>query len=241
MVICSTVDQVGSSLLFRARIWDERVWAVDPCRTCRLRFANHSGRGAHQPSISRTRLISSNSIAAGRDEPLAPSFTAVEMSATPRGEAFRETPGDLENEVLKRRWEASKKAKLVAVEPQKDEEAAKGGFTGLVGTLVKEARVLREERGAKVIGVVANRVRTARRVHEALAKEEGCEAILLTGRSRPYDRDAIWEGWQPFIGLGGKRYAEKTVFVVATQCVLLKWARIWTSMIGDRDREHGRD
>jgi CRISPR-associated endonuclease/helicase Cas3 len=56
-------------------------------------------------------------------------------------------------------------------------------------------------------------------VHEVLVKEEGCEAILLTGRSRPYDRDAIWGAWKPVIGLDGERYAEKTVFVVATQCI----------------------
>jgi len=145
--------------------------------------------------------------------PLELPFTVVEMSATPRGDAIRETPEDLENEILKRRWGASKRTKLVAVEPHKDEEAAKGGFTGLVEGLVREARVLRDERGGKVIGVIANRVRTARRVHESLAKDEGCKAILLTGRSRPYDRDRIWEKWKPVIGLGGNRDSQEIVFV----------------------------
>jgi CRISPR-associated endonuclease/helicase Cas3 len=217
-VICSTVDQVGSSLLFRGygtseygrpiraglAAYDSLI-ILDEAHTSRA-FAETLG------AIERYR--------GWAEQPLELPFTVVEMSATPRfGEAIRETAEDRDNEVLKRRWGASKRTKLVAVEPHKDEDAAKGGFTGLVGGLVKEARALRDGRGAKVIGVIANRVRTARRVHDVLVKEEGCEAILLTGRSRPYDRDAIWKEWKPVIGLGGGRYAEKTVFVVATQCI----------------------
>jgi CRISPR-associated endonuclease/helicase Cas3 len=217
VVICSTVDQVGSSLLFRAYGTSEYGLSIraglaaydsliilDEAHTSRA-FAETLG------AIERYR--------GWADEPLALPFTVVEMSATPRGDSFRETARDLENKVLKRRWGASKRTKLVTVEPLKDEEAKKGGFTGLVVGLVKEARALRDERGAKVIGVIANRVRTARRVHEVLVKEQGCKAILLTGRSRPYDRDAIWEAWKPVIGLDGERYAEETVFVVATQCI----------------------
>lgn len=218
VVICSTVDQVGSGLLFRAYGTSEYGRSI---RAGLVAFDSliildeaHTSRAFAETleAIERYR--------GWAEVPLELPFTVVEMSATPRlGEAIRETGEDLDNELLKRRWGASKRTKLVAVEPHKDEDAAKGGFTGLVGGLVKEARALREERGAKVIGVIANRVRTARRVHEVLVKEEGCEAILLTGRSRPYDRDAIWEEWKPVIGLGGERYAEKTVFVVATQCI----------------------
>ena len=217
VVICSTVDQIGSSLLFRAYGTSEYG------RSIRAGLAAYDSLiildEAHTSRAFAETLGFIDKYRGWADVQLELPFTVVEMSATPRGDAIRETPEDLENEVLKRRWGASKRTKLVAVEPHKDEEAAKGGFTGLVGGLVKEARALREERGAKVIGVIANRVRTARRVHELLIKDEGCEAILLTGRSRPYDRDAIWEMWKPVIGLGGKRDPEKTVLVVATQCI----------------------
>jgi CRISPR-associated endonuclease/helicase Cas3 len=218
VVICSTVDQVGSGLLFRAYGTSEYG------RSIRAGLAAYDSLiildEAHTSRAFAETLGAIERYRGWAEVPLELPFTVVEMSATPRlGEAIRETGEDLDNEVLKRRWGASKRTKLVAVETHKDEEAAKGGFTGLVGGLVKEARALREERGAKVIGVIANRVRTARRVHEVLVKEEGCEAILLTGRSRPYDRDAIWEKWKPVIGLGGKRDPEKTVFVVATQCI----------------------
>ena len=217
VVICSTVDQVGSSLLFRAYGTSEYG------RSIRAGLAAFDSLiildEAHTSGAFAETLGAIKRYRGWADEPLILPFTVVEMSATPRADAIRETSQDLENEVLKRRWSASKRTKLVAVEPQKDEEAATGGFTGLVNGLVKEARALRDERGAKVIGVIANRVRTARRVHELLVQDQDCEAILLTGRSRPYDRDRIWEKWKPVVGLGRTSDDGKPVFVVATQCI----------------------
>lgn len=217
VVICSTVDQVGSSLLFRAYGISEYG------RSIRAGLAAHDSLiildEAHTSGAFAETLGAIKRYRCWADEPLALPFAVVEMSATPRVDAIRETSQDLENDVLKSRWSASKRTKLVVLEPQKDEEAATGGFTGLVNGLVKEARAQRDERGAKVIGVIANRVRTARRVHELLVQDQDCEAILLTGRSRPYDRDRIWEKWKPVIGLGRTRDSEKPVFVVATQCI----------------------
>jgi CRISPR-associated endonuclease/helicase Cas3 len=217
VVVCSTVDQVGSSLLFRTYGTSEygrsiraglvaydSLILLDEAHTSRA-FAETLGL------ITRYREWA--------DQPLELPFTVVEMSATPRGGALRESAKDLENHVLKRRWQARKRTKLVLVEPSKGEEAAKGGFTALVEGLAQEARALRDERGARVIGVIANRVRTARRAHDALSKDEGCEAILLTGRSRSYDRDRIWEQWKAIISLDRMSDAEKPVFVVATQCI----------------------
>jgi CRISPR-associated endonuclease/helicase Cas3 len=217
VVICSTVDQVGSSLLFRAYGTSEYGRSIRAALA-----ANDSLVILDEAHTSRAFAETLGLIGRYRDwadERLALPFTVVEMSATPRGDAFRETAGDLKNKVLERRWGASKRVRLVPVEPRKDEEAAKGGFTSLVEGLVREARALRDERGAKVIGVIANRVRTARRVHESLAKDDECKAILLTGRSRPYDRDRIWKKWKPVVGLGGNRDLQETVFVVATQCI----------------------
>jgi len=216
-VICSTVDQVGSSLLFRA------YGASEYGRPIR------AGLVAYDSLIILDEAHTSHAFAetlgwiakyrGWAEQPLDLPLTVVEMSATPRGEAFRETQKDRENEVLKRRWEAGKRARLVVVEPNDQEEAAKGGFTALVEGLVREARAMRDEHGAKVIGVIANRVLTARRLHDALSADAGCESILLTGRTRPYDRDGIWRKWGPQIELGRCSEPDKPVFVVATQCI----------------------
>jgi len=46
------------------------------------------------------------------------------------------------------------------------------------------------------------------------------DRILLTGRIRPLDRDKIWETWRKKIAAQPNRpQPEKTLFVVATQCV----------------------
>lgn len=216
-VICSTVDQVGSNLLFRA------YGASEYGRPIR------AGLAAYDSLIILDEAHTSHAfaetlkwIAKYRDwaeQPLNLPLTVVEMSATPRAEAFRETEKDLENVVLKRRWKAGKKTRLVVVEADGQEEADKGGFTALVEGLVREARAMRDKRGAKVIGVIANRVLTARRVHDALSAGKGSESVLLTGRTRPYDRDGVWKKWGPQIGSGRRSEPNKPIFVVATQCI----------------------
>jgi len=217
VVICSTVDQLGSSLLFRAYGTSEygrpiRAGLAANDSLIILDEAHTAGTFAETLAwIGRYRMRA--------EQPLQLPFTVVEMSATPRGNAFHESEEDRQHPVLKRRWEASKRTKLIAVDAKKDEDAAKGGFGGLIEALVGEARLMREQRAAKVIGVVVNRVATARQVHEQLVRDEGCDAVLLTGRSRPYDGDTIWEKWKPLIGLGRKADPDKPVFVIATQCI----------------------
>jgi CRISPR-associated endonuclease/helicase Cas3 len=218
VVICSTVDQVGSGLLFRA------YGASEYGRPIRAGLAaNDSLIILDEAHTSQPFAETLGWIRKYRDwaeRPLDLPFTVVEMSATPRnGEVFGEDDDDLKDTVLKERWEAEKRAKLVTEESKPSEESAKGGFTALVEGLVREARAMRDEHGAKTIGVIANRVLTARRVHEKLAEDPECDAILLTGRARPYDRDQLWDKWGPRIALGRKTDFEKPIFVVATQCI----------------------
>ena len=216
-VICSTVDQVGSSLLFRAY------------GTSRYSRPIRAGLAAYDSLIILDEAHTSQPFAetlgwigkyrGWSEHPLDHPFNVVEMSATPRGgEVFREQSDDREHPLLKQRWEAEKRARLVVASPEAEDESA-GGMTALVEKIAHEARMMRDEHGAKVIGVVVNRVMTARRVHQALAAEGECDAILLTGRARAYDRDSLWREWRPHIGLGRETVPGKPVFVVATQCI----------------------
>ncbi len=216
-VICSTVDQVGSSLLFRA------YGASEYARPMRAGLAACDSMvildEAHTSQPFAETLGWIDRYRGWAEQSLNLPFAVVEMSATPRcGEVFGEEDDDRANPVLKRRWEAEKRARLVVEEPKPSENASGGEFAGLIEGLVREARAMRD-RGAKVIGVIANRVATARSVYWSLKDEPDCDAILLTGRARSYDRDRIWETCEPRIGLDREADSEKPVFVIATQCI----------------------
>jgi CRISPR-associated endonuclease/helicase Cas3 len=214
-IVCSTVDQIGSSLLFQA-------YGVSPyARPIRAGLAAYDSLivldEAHtsQPFAETLGWIKRYRGWGGQQ--LEFPLTVVEMSATPRGsEVLEETEKDRQHPILQRRWETEKKARAVLEE---DETEGKGDRNKLVKALVREARTLRDRHGAKVIGVIANRVETARRAFEDLKNDDGCAAILLTGRARPYDRDRLWERWKTQIGLEREADPENTVFVVATQCI----------------------
>jgi CRISPR-associated endonuclease/helicase Cas3 len=217
LVVCSTVDQLGSSLLFRAYGTSGYSWPVRAALAAYDSLIILDEAHISQPfaeTLAQVRQYTAWSEERAGVEPL----KVVEMSATPSsgmGEVFRENTDDIQNPELRRRWTASKRASL-----QETEAGAKeGDFTPLVTQLVKSAQELLKD-GARVIGVIANRVGTARAVHESLSRDERAVAILLTGRARPYDRGQLWEKWKASIQLGRADGAPaKPVFVVATQCI----------------------
>lgn len=217
LVVCSTVDQLGSSLLFRAYGTSGYSWPIRAALSAYDSLIILDEAHISQPfaeTLARVRQYATWSDESAGVAPL----KVVEMSATPAsgtGEVFRENADDVQNPELERRWTASKRAVL-----QETEAGAKeGDFTPLVTQLIKSAQELLKD-GARVVGVIANRVGTARAVHESLRREERADAILLTGRARPYDRDQLWEKWKASIQLGRADSAPaKPVFVVATQCI----------------------
>lgn len=218
MVICSTVDQIGSSLLFRAYGTSEYSWPIRAALTAYDSLIILDEAHTSQPFAETLGLI--RQYQSWAEQPLPGGLKLVEMSATPRhGEVFSEEDDDRSDPVLKSRWSAEKRARLQLVEPFEGEQAEKGGFSALARALAKEARIFKES-GAKVIGIIANRVATARLIHRELAADPDSDAILLTGRARAYDRDALWKKWQPSIKLGREEGSPvKPVFVVATQCI----------------------
>ena len=218
--IClSTVDQVGSRLLFRG-------YGVGPNQR-----ALHAGLVGNdslilvdEAHLSRPFLESLKAVEFYRSErwaerPVTTPFQVVVMSAT-AGSATRAVGPDMEeaekkrppslqlNEArdknpsvcptLHRRLTTKKLAKLV--------ETTDAAF---VATIVAKALAVAElENGFKpvqVVGVVVNRVRTARLVAERLraayreqnpfldgeSENERPDVVLLTGRVRPYDRDEL--------------------------------------------------
>lgn len=216
LVVCSTVDQVGSSLLFRSYETSEYGRPIRAGLAALDSLIILDEAHTSQPFAESLERIRTYRGWAVRHLDLP--FTVVEMSATPRnGDVLREDAEDCTNEVLQKRWNAEKRARMVEV--KSGEEGKEAVRQGIAEALAREARSMRDERGARVIGVIANRVQTARDVYNALSGDSGSRAALLTGRARAYDRDRIWEEWSPMIGLDRGTDAEVPVFVVATQCI----------------------
>jgi CRISPR-associated endonuclease/helicase Cas3 len=165
------------------------------------------------------------------------------MSATAGASArpFDLSAKERQDTRLKPRIEASKRALLVPVavepitkklreeQPRKAREQERQNRLALADEIVAQARRqagidggTEQPNAPWVIGVVVNRVATARRVFEQLQKLDkatGAKTLLLTGRIRPFDRDRLLDEWLPRIRAGRKQEPEKTLFVVATQTV----------------------
>jgi CRISPR-associated endonuclease/helicase Cas3 len=168
--------------------------------------------------------------------------SVVRMSATVgTGEhPFDLLPDERNDERLRARLEASKQADLIEVkvdaitkkmrqeQPAKAREQEKRNREAVVQELVAQARRVADVGDAsseqhRVVGVVVNRVATARQVYESLRSSSNGllkhSALLLTGRIRPVDRDDLLGIWLPRIRAGRQQEPEETLFVVATQTV----------------------
>jgi CRISPR-associated endonuclease/helicase Cas3 len=214
VIAISTVDQVGSRLLFRGYglsdamkpvhaglLGQDVLWLLDEV---------HLSEPFRQTLSAIARRYRG-----WADVALTAPFSVVEMSATPGGKdlglRFALADADREHPVLSRRLEAKKPVELAADIKER----------AFVDTCAKRVGMFIGE-GTRTVGVVVNRVQTARDVADALTKTLSGKADvqLVTGRMRPLDRDAVEAAITPRIGAGRDRGVEsRPIVVVATQCI----------------------
>ena len=154
------------------------------------------------------------SICAVNSDLLPRRFPVVEMSATPANEhatRFELTDDDLEGSPrLKQLVEASKRAELVKVGGTRPaHETVPKKVVELIGTLRDRE---------KSVGVIVNRVRTARLTHAAL-REKGIAAHLVTGRMRPIDRESVLGAISLCVDPERPVPLEERTVVVSTQAI----------------------
>lgn len=230
-VVCTTVDQLGSRLLFRG-------YGVSP-RSVSI----HAGLAANdalilldeahcaepfRQTLEAVRLFRDEKWA---EQPLRSPFAFVEMSATPRSDAepFVLNGEDREHAELKQRLSATKPARLV-------ESQCKTATDEFAQELAALAEQLASQ-GSRRIAVMVNRVDTAKAVFEKLGAPTGDPAdeelagrslkALMIGRMRPLDRDELTRRWQPYLRVSTDRAERpaagddqrRPLFVVATQCL----------------------
>lgn len=208
-ILCSTVDQVGSRLLFRGYGVSDRMKPV------------HAGLlgvnslilldEAHLSEPFRQTLGSVCNTGLAR-------LKVALLSATPGQNAerpFTLSYEDQDHPVLSKRLKAPKVATLLKLKVDKTKAAT---------NFAREARTVAErlqEEGVSsaAVGIVVNRVALARDISKEL-RDSGKDVVLMIGRSRDIDRDKIISKLDPFrTGNQESRSKAKPLFVVATQCL----------------------
>lgn len=193
MIICSTVDQAGSRLLFRgygvsdhtrpihaALVSQDSTLIVDEAHISRP-FIETLGwvekyRRYEPPGSTTVRLP----------------FQCVQMTATlpaavTEAEQIALSDADREHRVLSPRLKGSKPVRLVV----EDKARGKVREATLAKRLAMEAQKILSEQQPRSLAVMVNRVATARLVHAELKKLSGARVSLLIGRLRPLDRKEL--------------------------------------------------
>ena len=208
-ILCSTVDQVGSRLLFRGYGVSDRMKPV------------HAGLlgmhslilldEAHLSEPFRQTLHAVQKVGGAKVRTVLLSATSGAKPKRP----FGLTEDDRTCRDLQDRLQAPKPAKLHVVHGSPGDDFVRVA-RGIAESLQKS------ELAAPAVGVVVNRVALAREVFEqlrSLENETGADAVLLIGRSRDVGRDQIIKKLVPFRTGEARESITNPLFVVATQCL----------------------
>ena len=205
-ILCSTVDQVGSRLLFRGYGVSNRMRPV---------HAGLLGEGtlillneAHLSEPFRETLENVRAIGTAK-------VRTVVLTATPGGSyerPFGLGVADHAHSILRRRIAAAKPATLM--KPIQSAPAA--AFAGAAREMAERLR--HGGVAAPAVGVVVNRVDLARAVFDELNESES-NCLLMIGRSRDVDRGPIESMLDPLRTDAPGRAEAGPLMVVATQCL----------------------
>lgn len=219
----STVDQIGSRLLFRGYGSSDRSASIHAGLlgndTLILLDEVHLAEPFAQTLEALSTTYRSTASA------LPDRFRVVRMSATAGKIAagtrvFGLAADDRDQPVLARRLSATKLGELAALKVTGDDEDAK---RAVVAQAAVQHSLALQRAGARVVGVVVNRVDTARQALASLRTQNvsTTDAELVTGRMRPIDRDdVVRRVLLPRCGSRQDRPAEsRPLVLVATQCI----------------------
>ncbi|HCT77036.1 MAG TPA: type I-U CRISPR-associated helicase/endonuclease Cas3 [Micromonosporaceae bacterium] len=209
-IITGTVDQIGSRLLFRGYGVSEYARPIDAALV-----GTDSLIIVDEAHLSRA-FTTTGAAALGMD---ATSITRqpilVTMSATTTGgpaDVHRITAADDRHPIARGRLHAPKRLNLVEVNATKAD-----ADTIVIAAMANLAAKLASHDAIKIVGVVVNTVARARAVFNRLRHNH--DAVLLTGRSRPADREYLLDRYYPRIRVNRDRETAKPLIVVATQTV----------------------
>lgn len=216
-VVASTVDQVGSRLLFRGYGRGSGVWPVYAALVANDSLIFLDEAHCAQPFLQTLQAV--RRYREWADAPLGRAFQPVVMSATPPPE-LRSRFEDRSDErfdpdhPLGRRQLESKPAILKRVGRAKGRRA-----TEFLAKALAEAAVDLVSEQLRAVVVFVNRVATARATYKLLMAMEEFDVVLLTGRMRPIDKNLVAKERLNKLQSdhSEQRALERPMIVVATQ------------------------
>ncbi|MDE2705954.1 MAG: type I-U CRISPR-associated helicase/endonuclease Cas3, partial [Gemmatimonadota bacterium] len=216
MVVASTVDQIGSRLLFRGYGRGPSTWPIAAGLVANDSLVLLDEAHCAQPFLQTLQAV--RRYQRWGHTPLERPFYPVVMSATPPPgvdlfEDLSEESRDLAHPLGQRQL-AHKPAILKTVEKAKGKQA-----TSAMAKALAEAALGLVNGERRAIVVFVNRVATARETYCLLQSREALDAVLLTGRMRPVDKDALVKQHLKHLesNQADKRALAKPMIVVATQ------------------------
>lgn len=240
-ILCSTVDQVGSRLLFRGYGVSDSMKPIHAGllgSDCLFLLDEAHLAEPFRQTLEWIRMYQEPK---WREVDSGAPWGAAILTATPNANAiasFDLDDADRAHAVLHRRLSAVKRAHLIETSRAgRQQDGEKTGddtdLGGRVDAIVEQVNgalehVVHQANGtpAPAIGVVVNRVARARAVFERLTSNlstdstEGrrFDAILMIGPARPVDRDDLVSALRP-IRTGASRDLSRPLILVATQCI----------------------
>jgi len=221
-IVCSTVDQIGSRLLYRGYGRSDYMKPIDAGLVGNDALILLDEAHCAEPFSQTVESIQRFRRAPWGQPPTTAPFALVRMTATPREGIgpFELDAGDRDDPVLSDRLTASKPAKLHKPIP---------GSTGtekFVKAAVDQACAMAKQ-GARRIGIIVNRVDSARKIEARLADQgiDDANRTLLIGRMREFDRRQMSKQVEDQFAAkrvgdaGQRRNHEPARYLVTTQTV----------------------